>query len=127
MAEVLTFMHNSQARVIQIEEAMRFVQPHSVLRTSLERILCVGNGRKLLSSRCAVLATEGYCAEWVTPVEAKQLLDKSNFELIILCSTLSNQEAKEVCACVPHGAKILALQDLILPSELLFAVRRLVR
>src|ERR1700743_957969 len=118
---LLTFKRPEPA-LIEVEELMRMVQPRSLQDARLYRVVCIGNDPQLLCSRCAVLATEGYHAQWTSPSKARQILHANGFNLVVLCSTLTEQETEWVRACIPHGPKILAITHMILPSTLLCVV-----
>jgi hypothetical protein len=123
---LLTFKRPEPA-FIEVEELMQMVQPRSLLDERLYRIVCIGNDPQLLCSRCAVLASERYHAQWTSPFKARQTLNDSGFDLVVLCSTLTKQETEWVRACIPHGPKILAITHMILPDTLLCIVRHLLR
>jgi hypothetical protein len=126
MAEVLKFQCRTPLP-IEIEDLMQFAQPRNLLETRRNRILCVGNDPELLSTRCAVLATNGYSAEWTTPAQAKRALDGRGFQLIILCMTLSAEEREWVRACTPHGPKLLAIEHMVMPADLLCVIGHLLQ
>jgi hypothetical protein len=89
------------------------------------RILCIGNDVDLLTSRCAVLATDGHEAELADPLEATPALHTTRFDLVILCTTLHPQQEQQFRNEVPAGTRILALTGFIRPAELLSAVAQL--
>jgi hypothetical protein len=123
---LLTFKRPGRT-FLQVEDLMRMVQPHSLLDARLYRILCIGNDRELLCSRCAVLATEGYHTQWTSPLHARKNLEGGPFDLVILCSTLNTRETEWVRACIPRGPKILAMNHILFPDTLVCIIGHLLQ
>jgi CheY-like chemotaxis protein len=102
-----------------------FFAADDLMNSERYRILCIGNDLDLLSSRCAVLASDGYEAESVDPVQAESALRSVRFDLVILCTTIQVQQKQEFATKIPATTKVLALDGFIRPTELLSAVAHL--
>jgi CheY-like chemotaxis protein len=90
------------------------------------RILCVGNEPDLLQLRCAVLGKAGYDSTTATIPEAEILLLTEQFDLVVLSSRLSKGERTRVLA-VAGATKMLALDGVTFPAELLTGIERILR
>jgi hypothetical protein len=126
MAELLHFKRPSTT-YIRCEDSMEMVQPRSLLDRWHSRILCVGNDLELLSTRCALLSFEGYGTGWSSPARVKQIFQQGDFQLVILCITLEEHQRRWVRASVPAGTKLLSVEQLIMPEDLLCVVRHILR
>jgi len=82
-------------------------------------ILCVGKDIEFLTVRCAVLACEGYAADWATPDDFPQKLSERRFDLVILSAVLSAEEKRRIHAMIPPEVKVIDLDRLVVPTELL--------
>ncbi|HTZ60940.1 MAG TPA: hypothetical protein VMB49_22680 [Acidobacteriaceae bacterium] len=82
----------------------------------MTRILCVGVDQQLLEIRCTLLQKSGYAAQFAMPAEIDE---GEQFDLVILSLMLSNQQKEIAEAKIPPGTRILALDALVLPEELL--------
>jgi hypothetical protein len=84
------------------------------------KILCVESDLAVLESRCAVLKFSGYDAASATPRVAEIVLRRQKFDLIVV-SRLSYSDLHRIIN-LSHGADVLALDALTLPSELIYLV-----
>jgi len=82
------------------------------------RILSVVSDPVLLRTRQEVLIAQGYDADSALPSEVDEKL-KSNFHLVILSATLDEEEKARIREKVPAHIKVLNLDTLLWPDELL--------
>jgi DNA-binding response OmpR family regulator len=82
------------------------------------RILCLGKNPGLLRSRCAVLAHNGYHAEFATIPEGFEQLRTEKYDLLIVSSRLVKENGKLLPAEIPT----LVLDGIVFPTEFLHAV-----
>ena len=82
-------------------------------------ILNVGKEIEFLTVRCAVLASDGYTADWATPGDFSQKIGQRRFDLVILSAVLSAEEKRSIQAMIPADVRVIDLDRLILPTELL--------
>ncbi len=68
-------------------------------------ILCVGKDIDLLTSRCRVLAFEGYFADWATPDDFLKKLSAGRFDLVILSAVLSDDEKRLAHQVIPANLR----------------------
>jgi hypothetical protein len=73
----------------------------------------------LLTTRCRVLAFEGYFADSATPDDFLKKLSAGKFDLVILSVVLSDDEKRLAHQVIPANVKILDLDRLMFPDELL--------
>jgi hypothetical protein len=78
----------------------------------------------LLELRCAVLSRSGYDAQSGNVPEAYDLLRSTRFDLVITAEHLAHEHRAELYAAIPAGTQVLLLDYLTLPTDLLFAVER---
>lgn len=87
-------------------------------------ILCVGKDAGLLTTRCDLLTSEGYFADWASPSNFLQKFRGRPFELVILAASLNREEMKHVRSMIPVGVTALELDRLVFPEELLRLITR---
>jgi hypothetical protein len=87
------------------------------------RLLCVGNERDHLQSRCDVLNFSGYDAKSATAAEAEILLSIEQFDLVIVSAFLSQAERDRVVSAAGE-TPTLVLDGVTFPPELLAQVER---
>lgn len=92
---------------------------------SANQLLCVGNDPVLLETRCAVLTSDGYRAEFLVPKTAEDRLKTHVFKIVILSMSLTESERKRILALLPTDTKTLIIEQFIDPRTLLDSVRRL--
>jgi hypothetical protein len=108
---------------IEIEELMRIPIEQRRVEAAARRILCVGKDIEHMSNQCAVLALNGYTAKFCAPGQVKQCLRAGKYALVILSTTSESDEIEQVTDAVSSCTRILALESVILPKELLCVVR----
>jgi hypothetical protein len=84
------------------------------------KVLCVEPDLSVLETRCAVLKYSGYDAASASPQVAETVLRSRKFDLIV-ASGLGESDLHSVLN-LADGADILVLDELTVPSELLFLV-----
>jgi hypothetical protein len=84
------------------------------------KILCVELDLAVLETRCAVLRYAGYDARSASPRVAEIVLCGQKFDLIVL-SRLGDSDLHSVIN-LADGADVLVLEELTMPSELIFLV-----
>jgi DNA-binding response OmpR family regulator len=88
------------------------------------RVLCVGIDPGLLSTRQAVLAACGYDCVIATPEDVDEKLRFGTFDLAILSVMLSHEETLTVLSKLSAGTRVLALETIVWPDELLKLVAK---
>jgi DNA-binding response OmpR family regulator len=83
------------------------------------RVLTVGIDMGLLSTRQALLASRGYDPVIATPNDVDEKLNSGTFDLVVLSVMLSQEDKRLIQAKLPAGTRVLALQTLAWPRELL--------
>jgi DNA-binding response OmpR family regulator len=83
------------------------------------RVLTVGIDTGLLSTRQALLTSRGYDSVIATPNEVDEKLHSGTFDLVILSVMLSPEDKRLIQAKLPAGTRVLVLQTLVWPKELL--------
>jgi hypothetical protein len=83
------------------------------------RVLSVGIDPGLLKTRQAVLAACGYDSVIATPDDVDDKLHASPFDLIILSVMLSSEERLLIQSKLPAGTRVLQLEIMVWPEELL--------
>jgi hypothetical protein len=83
------------------------------------RILSVGTDVRLLETRHALLASRGYDPVTATPEDVDEKLHAGSFDLVILSVMLSEEEQGRIQNKLPPGTRLLTLQTLVWPGELL--------
>jgi hypothetical protein len=87
------------------------------------RILCIGQDRTLLASRCFILTNEGYYAKASNVDEGYQALQAGNFDLVIMSGSVARKHAELVFDC-PVNTRSLVIEGFLFPSQLLAALRQ---
>jgi hypothetical protein len=90
------------------------------------RLLCVGNERDHLQSRCDVLNFSGYDAKSATVREAEILLRTEKFALVIVSAFLSQAERERVVSAAGE-TPTLVLEGLTFAPQLLPQVERVLQ
>ena len=90
------------------------------------RILCIEPDPSVLDSRCGILKHHGYDALAASLQLAEVLLASQRIDLIILSAMLKGEEKSRI-ASAAGKTRILVLEGLTLPSELLSLVAERVR
>ena len=85
------------------------------------RVLCIGNEKDHLRTRCAVLGSAGYTARSAATREAQILLRKEDFDLVIVSAWLSESERGSILSAAGK-TPALVLTELTLPDNLLALV-----
>jgi CheY-like chemotaxis protein len=93
------------------------------VRSNGRKILCVGQDDPILKMRCEVLSAEGYDAESCLVTEAARKLRTNSIDLIILSTDVGAADMQLIRSLVTSGTQMLALDDMIMPEELLSAVQ----
>jgi DNA-binding response OmpR family regulator len=88
------------------------------------RLLCIGNGRDHLETRCAVLASAGYDAKSASLAEAETILRTEQFDLIIVSAWLEEWEKGRILKAAGK-TPTLVLTELTLAGRLLAQVEQL--
>jgi len=83
------------------------------------RVLSVGTDPSLLTTRQALLASEGYESLIATPEDVDEKLHSGRFDLVILSAMLSQEEKLHIQAKLPAGTRPLVLETFVWPNELL--------
>jgi DNA-binding response OmpR family regulator len=83
------------------------------------RILCSGVDFSLLATRRALLDSHGYESFIATPGDVDEKIQSGRFDLVILSAMLSEEEKRRIQGEIPDGTKVLVLESLVLPKELL--------
>ena len=73
----------------------------------------------LLEIRQVLLTSWGYDSQIVTPWDIDDKLKSDRFDLVILSVTLSQEEKRQIQAKLPAGTRLLVLEALVWPAELL--------
>jgi hypothetical protein len=87
------------------------------------RILCIGADERLLRTRCAVLAQDGYEPVCSLFPDAEGILKSESFDLIVVSAFLSDREKAEVLEIVDGKTPTIVLEGLTLAPELLTLVK----
>jgi hypothetical protein len=85
------------------------------------KILCLGVDEDLLTTRCAVLVSEGYECVFAIAPEGLADIEKGNYDLVIFSSTLAAQ-SENLLKLVPKGKAVVIIRQFIRPEELLVEV-----
>jgi CheY-like chemotaxis protein len=64
------------------------------------KILLIGNDFRLLATRAALLAKTGASTVCCNPAEVQKDLEGEMFDLVVLCHSLSEEDARKVVALV---------------------------
>jgi DNA-binding response OmpR family regulator len=88
------------------------------------RILCVGIDPDLLTTPQALLAYRGYDPVIATPEDVDEKLRFGTFDLAILSVMLSPEDKLVVRSKLPAGTRVLALETIVWPEELLKLVAK---
>src|ERR1700749_1652556 len=83
------------------------------------RILCVGVDLGLLGTRQAVLVLSGYESTIATPNDVDKRLVAEPFDLVILSVQLGDAEKQRILSILPTQTKVISLERLVMPEELL--------
>jgi DNA-binding response OmpR family regulator len=83
------------------------------------RVLSVGIDVGLLTTRQALLASQGYDSEITTPTDIDEKLRSGTFDLVILSVMLSQEDKRLIQTKLPAGTRVLVLESLVWPEELL--------
>jgi hypothetical protein len=83
------------------------------------RVLSVGIDVDLLTTRQALLASQGYDSEIATPTGVDEKLRSATFDLVIFSVMLSPEEKHFIQTKLPAGTRSLVLESLVWPEELL--------
>ena len=87
------------------------------------RILCVGEDRTLLTSRCLILNNEGYNAETSNVHQAYQALQVGNFDVVIMDGAVAKKHGELVSDC-PVNTSSMVIEGFLFPSQLLAALKQ---
>jgi hypothetical protein len=87
------------------------------------RILSIGIDASALETRCEVLKTAGYEAQCAVSEEAEDVLKTERFNLVILSVFLTEDDKALFAQLAGDEAKVLRLETLVMPNELLQLVR----
>lgn len=82
------------------------------------RILCIGVDSALLETRRQVLALHGYDAEIALPAEIKQI-PPGHFDLLVVSVMVIDDDKYRIVRLARPDTRILILESLVLPNELL--------
>lgn len=77
---------------------------------AMPKILLAGNDFRLLGTRAAVLGRTGASVVCCSAVEASGIISTERFDLVVLCHTLSDQEAERMIGVIQRrwpGTRIL--------------------
>jgi DNA-binding response OmpR family regulator len=85
----------------------------------MKSVLSVGIDPGLLKTRQALLASRGYDSVIATPEEVDEKLHSGTFDLVILSVMLSQQDKRLIQAKLPASTRLLVLETLVWPNELL--------
>jgi len=66
----------------------------------MPKILLAGNDFRLLGTRAAVLGKTGASVVCCSASETREIIKTEKFDLVVLCHTLSDQEADQIIATV---------------------------
>jgi DNA-binding response OmpR family regulator len=83
------------------------------------RVLTVGTDVALLATRQALLVSRGYDSVIATPEDFDEKLRSAKFDLVILSAILSQEERGRILAELPSGRRLLVLETLVWPNDLL--------
>jgi DNA-binding response OmpR family regulator len=83
------------------------------------RVLSVGIVEGLLKTRQALLASRGYDSQIATPEDVNEKLHSGAFDLVILSVMLSEKDKRLIQAKLPATTRLLVLETLVWPNELL--------
>ena len=83
------------------------------------RVLTVGTDASLLSTRQALLRSRGYDSLIATLEDFDEKLRSGKFDLIVFSVTLSQEEKRHIQVKLPDGTRMLELEALVWPEELL--------
>jgi hypothetical protein len=90
-------------------------------------ILCIGEDERLLSTRCAVLMSRGYDATFETVQDVQQQLPNRSIDLVVFSACVEKKEIETVHSALPAGTKMLAIEGMLMPEQLLTLVEVLLR
>ena len=79
----------------------------------------MGTDASLLSTRQALLRSRGYDSLIATLEDFDEKLCSGKFDLIVFSVTLSQEEKHHIQAKLPNGTRMLELEALVWPEELL--------
>jgi hypothetical protein len=82
-------------------------------------ILTVGTDSALLQTRQLVLQHAGYEATTAHIIDSEHELSHGKFELLVLCSMLTEDERNKILGYAPRSLPSLSLHGLTSPEELL--------
>jgi DNA-binding response OmpR family regulator len=85
----------------------------------MQSVLSVGIDPGLLKTRQALLASRGYDSVIATPEDVDEKLHSGTFDLVILSVMLSQQDKHLIQAKLPASTRLLVLETLVWPNELL--------
>jgi DNA-binding response OmpR family regulator len=85
----------------------------------MQSVLSVGIDPGLLKTRQALLASHGYDSVIATPEDVDEKLHSGTFDLVILSVMLSPQDKHLIQAKLPAATRLLVLETLVWPNELL--------
>lgn len=81
----------------------------------MPKILLAGNDFRLLGTRAAVLGKTGASVVCCSASETREIIRTEKFDLVVLCHTLSDQEANEIIETVrrlwPHARTLQVVFD----------------
>ena len=83
------------------------------------RILCVGVDIRLLTTRQALLVSQGYDCLIATPADIGEKLSPGRFNLVILSMMISEEDKGHIRTKAPAGTRVVTLTSLVIPKELL--------
>jgi DNA-binding response OmpR family regulator len=87
------------------------------------KILSIGRDLSLLESRHRLLLAEGFEAEYVLPYDALVRVKSQRFDLLILSATTPDLDKQTIKAAAAPGVRVLDLDTLVWPRELLQMIR----
>jgi hypothetical protein len=83
------------------------------------RVLTVGTDVDLLSTRQALLRSRGYDSLITTFQDFDEKLRSGKFDLIVFSVTLSQEEKHHIRAKLPDDTRLVELEALVWPEDLL--------
>jgi DNA-binding response OmpR family regulator len=77
---------------------------------------------RLLTTRQALLVSQGYDCLIATPADFEEKLSAGRFDLVILSVMLSEEDKGHIRSKMPAGTKLVTLTTLVMPEQLIRVV-----
>jgi CheY-like chemotaxis protein len=96
---------------------------YSVILLFMANVLCIGADAFLLKTRCEILESSGYRCDLQLPSDAVAVLESRQFEVVVLCSSLTDLERQRLLHHIAGRIPVVELTQFAWPSYLLESVR----